>query len=498
MDSFKIIQGGMGVAISDWRLARTVSLEGQLGVVSGTGIALIMTSRLTEGDIGGHIRRALKHFPCQESVQQILDKYFNKKGAEGRPLYKRPSMWTINPPKILSKMTVIANFVEVFLAKEGHDNPVGINLLEKIQLPTVSSLYGAMLAGVNYVIMGAGTPFQIPGILDKLRTHQPADYRIDVKGATAEDNFRLQFDPRELFSNVAEKLQDLARPYFFPVVSSVVLAQALIKRSTGTIDGLVIEGNVAGGHNAPPRGTMQLDERGEPIYGKKDTVELTKIVKLGLPFWLAGGHDSPEGLEAALAAGASGVQVGTAFAYCNESGMAESLKRRVIQKVIEGDTSVRTDPLISPTGYPFKVVQLEDTMSEGDKLDNRTRFCDIGMLRDLYKLENGKAGYRCASEPVDLYVKKGGQEGNAAGRGCLCNTLCSTAGFPQRQKTGYVEPPLVTSGDGLPGITRFFRPGQSSYSAKDVLDFLTGKRRSEQASARETQVPAGHPGERTP
>ncbi|MGD8321328.1 MAG: hypothetical protein PVJ02_12765, partial [Gemmatimonadota bacterium] len=33
-----IIQGGMGVGISGWRLARAVSSRGQLGVVSGTAL----------------------------------------------------------------------------------------------------------------------------------------------------------------------------------------------------------------------------------------------------------------------------------------------------------------------------------------------------------------------------------------------------------------------------------------------------------------------------
>jgi len=42
----KIIQGGMGVAISNWKLARAVSRLGQLGVVSGTGIETILARRL--------------------------------------------------------------------------------------------------------------------------------------------------------------------------------------------------------------------------------------------------------------------------------------------------------------------------------------------------------------------------------------------------------------------------------------------------------------------
>ena len=40
-----IIQGGMGVGISDWRLARAVSLRGELGVVPGTAIDTVLVWR---------------------------------------------------------------------------------------------------------------------------------------------------------------------------------------------------------------------------------------------------------------------------------------------------------------------------------------------------------------------------------------------------------------------------------------------------------------------
>jgi NAD(P)H-dependent flavin oxidoreductase YrpB (nitropropane dioxygenase family) len=60
------------------------------------------------------------------------------------------------------RVTILANFVEVFLAKEDHAGVVGINLLTKVQMPNLPSLYGAMLAGVDYVIMGAGIPREIP------------------------------------------------------------------------------------------------------------------------------------------------------------------------------------------------------------------------------------------------------------------------------------------------------------------------------------------------
>ncbi len=463
----------MGVAISYWNLARAVSMQGHLGVVSGTGIVPIMISRLMEGDIEGHIRRALSHFPFQKPIRSILDKYYVPEPRTPKPAYIRSAMWTLNPPKALNELTVIANFVEVFLAKEGHQNAVGINLLEKLQLPTMASLYGAMLAGVDFVIIGAGIPVQIPGILDNLADHRAVSYRLDVRGSAEEDVCRIHFDPQAIFPHKVEKTGRLSRPYFLPIVSSVVLAKALVKRATGKIDGFVVEAPTAGGHNAPPRGPMRLNEKGEPLYGKKDAVDLKTLKEIGLPFWLAGGYDSPEKLRAALDAGAAGIQVGTAFAYCVESGMDETLKSRIIQKVLEQEIAVRTDPVVSPTGFPFKVVQLEGTLSEPEIYQNRVRLCDVGMLRQMYKREDGKVGYRCPAEPEAQYLKKGGDPEEMAGKICLCNSLAATAGYPQQRKDGYVEPPLITSGDGLVAIGKYLKPGHHSYTVQDVLDNLT-------------------------
>jgi nitronate monooxygenase len=469
----KIIQGGMGVAISDWNLARAVSMQGYCGVVSGTGIALMMISRLMEGDEEGHVRRALSHFPYQEPVRRILDEYFVPEPKTPRAPYKRPPMWTLNPPQALNELTVIANFVEVFLAKEGHENAVGVNLLEKVQLPTMASLYGAMLAGVNFVFMGAGIPVQVPGIIDKLVEHRAVSYRLEVHGAARDDDYRIHFDPQAIFPGVAEKMGRLARPHFLPIISSVVLAKSLVKRTTGRIDGFVIEGPTAGGHNAPARGPLRLNEKGEPLYGEKDEVDLNEIKQLGLPFWLAGGYDSPEKLRQALEAGAAGVQVGTAFAYCAESGMDKTLKRRIIQKICAQQITVHTDPVVSPTGFPFKVVQVEGSLSEPEIYQKRGRLCDVGMLRRLYKRADGAVGYRCPGEPVAQYLEKGGKSEEIVGKNCLCNSLFASAGYPQHRKDGYVEPPLVTAGDGLAAIGKYIKSGSHSYTAQDVLDYLT-------------------------
>ncbi len=113
-------------------------------------------------------------------------------------------------------------------------------------------------------------------------------------------------------------------------------------------------------------------------------------------------------------------------------------------------------------------------MSEADVYDARSRICDMGYLREPYKRPDGAVGYRCASEPVDIYLAKGGREEDAAGRKCLCNTLLANIGHPQVRGDGYVEKPLITSGDDLRDIARFIPAGRSSYTARDVILNLLG------------------------
>ncbi|MCH7490424.1 MAG: nitronate monooxygenase, partial [Gemmatimonadetes bacterium] len=72
----RIIQGGMGAAVSDWRLANTVARNGQLGVVSGTALDSVLLRRLQLGDPCGSLRRALSKFPWPDIAQKTLDTYF--------------------------------------------------------------------------------------------------------------------------------------------------------------------------------------------------------------------------------------------------------------------------------------------------------------------------------------------------------------------------------------------------------------------------------------
>jgi nitronate monooxygenase len=291
-----------------------------------------------------------------------------------------------------------------------------------------------------------------------------------VEGAGPEEQYVTSFDPVAFCDG---QLPWLERPKFLAIISSATLATMLARKANGYVDGFVIEGPTAGGHNAPPRGAVQLNERGEPIYGPRDIPDLPAIAALGRPFWLAGSYGDPQRVLEALEAGAAGVQVGTAFAYCNESGLDPEIRRQVLELSRAGRLDVKTDPLASPTGFPFKVLELADSISQEDVYQQRRRVCDLGYLRHAYKAADGTIGWRCGSEPVEAYVRKGGDIQDTQGRKCICNGLTSNIGLAQYRRQDGPEKPLVTSGDEVRDVARFLpTPAATSYSAEDVVAYL--------------------------
>jgi nitronate monooxygenase len=466
----KIIQGGMGVGVSNWRLANAVSRLGQLGVVSGTALDQLFVRRLADGDEGGYMKRGIDAFPFPEMAKRIWQDYFVPGGKPATAPYPTVPMHQRNSPRKLVELCMVSNFVEVFLAKDGHKNPVGINFLEKVQMPHLASIYGAMLAGVGYVLMGAGIPLHIPGVLDAFAAHHMAEYKLQVTGAAVGQDTQMHLDATEYVEGLLPFLQ---RPKFLAIVSSNTLATTMLRRATGRVNGLVIETPTAGGHNAPPRGKLQLNAAGEPVYGERDHVNIGELRALGVPFWLAGGYGNADKLREALEQGAAGIQVGTAFAFSRESGMRTDLKKKLLAQAVVGSGVVFTDPLASPTGFPFKVALVDGTASEFPIYQERKRVCDLGYLREPYAVSNeGAIGYRCAAEPVANYVSKGGKVEDTVGRKCLCNALMANIGHGQTRKDGVVELPLVTTGDDLNTIAQFVTPGQDSYGAEDVVRSL--------------------------
>lgn len=453
----EIIQGGMGVNISSWLLAQTVSELGQIGTVSGVALERVMARILQKGDPNGYFRMALSNFPFQNITERVLDDYFVEGGIpEGTP-FKGVPMYSVNPSRSLIELIVCANFAFVWLAKQGHKNPVSINYLEKIAIPHIYAITGAMLADVDVITMGAGIPFQIPDVIDALFDGRTAEYRIPVVGENL-TTCLMSFDPTAFFG---KKLQFEKKPDFLPIIASNVLANIYMQKLFGRIAGFIVEEWTAGGHNAPPRNKLTK------IYGPKDFVNYSELAKLGLPFWIGGSKASPEKLTWAKSVGACGIQAGSIFALCEESGMEPKIRREIRRLGFEKRLSVKTDLRVSPTGFPFKVAGLCGTMSEPNVYEKRERICNQGALVELYEKSGGEIGYRCASEPRDSFFAKGGKLDDTIGRGCICNGLISTAGLGNAD-----ESPIVTLGDDVSFLQKLMKDSDSSYSAEDVIRWL--------------------------
>jgi NAD(P)H-dependent flavin oxidoreductase YrpB (nitropropane dioxygenase family) len=505
----RLIQGGMGVHVSNWRLARAVSLARPgvtAGTVSGTALDVVYARLLQLGDPGGHARRALRALDEAHGVglgASVRDRYFIEGGkvpeasfrntpphmlriaggTKTLPVTAGPAPATLGLDAEAIELLIATAFAEVWLAKQSHDGKVFINFLNKIEIPLIFALYGAMLAGVDGVIVGAGNPDGLAEACSRLSMHDPVSRRLSMLYRETGEEFVLRFDPCAVAGGRLARVP-LKRPALLAIVSLEDLAKALAASDSEPPDGFVIEHHTAGGHNANPVGPLTRDALGQPVYGPRDEADLASIRALGLPFWLAGGYGSADGLARARASGAVGIQVGSSFALAEDSGMKPAFRTAILAHFKKGrdDSSLVRTTLFSPTGFSFKVVQLAETLSEQDVYDARPRVCDLGVLQQWGFGKPDDKGeralmHRCPSGPIDSYVSRRGLERATEQRRCLCNGLLATVGLGQvRRDPGGVreEPAIVTLGSHLDGARRLSRQGQAPYWAHDVVADILG------------------------
>ena len=196
------------------------------------------------------------------------------------------------------------------------------------------------------------------------------------------------------------------------------------------------------------------------------------MVTLGLPFWLAGAYGNPEMVVAATELGAQGVQVGTLFALSKDSGLRADLREQLLSEIRSDTLKIYTDPAASPTSFPIKVAQLEGTISDGEVSENRNPLCDMGYLRVPFLNPNGRIDYRCAAEPTDMFIKKGGDVEELRGRECLCNGLTANVGLGQHRRNGYDEPPIVTLGSDMESVRALLRIYPEGFMAQEATQWL--------------------------
>lgn len=511
LKQIKLIQGGMGVFVSNWRLAKAVAVEKPgitAGTVSGTALDVVHVRLLQLGDPGGHLRRAFAAFDAQFGVdigKKIFTRYYIEGGKAPAERFKYGPMQNARPQNgsrsfprpvenaapisftlddELVELLIVTGFAEVWQAKEGHSGKILINFLRKVELPLIYTMYGAMLAGVDGIVVGAGNPSGLPAICSQLASHEAVASDVSVLYRELDESFVLSLDPRQVAGGkLAQK--PLSRPAFLAIVSLENLVSALARGASQAPDGFIIEHHTAGGHNAAPQGPMKKDSLGQPIYSELDEPDLAAIRLEGLPFWLAGGYGSRDGLQKALQAGAAGVQAGSIFALAEESGMSPVYRSAIFKELRKGssDAALVQTSLFSPTGFPFKVVQLGGTLSDGAVYADRRRVCDLGFLRQRGLSKPDADGsrqlfQRCPAAPVDDFVSKRGLSFNTEEKRCLCNGLLASVGLGQvgsQAGERVEEPAIITLGNHLDGIRRVSRQGQSVYWARNAVEDILGE-----------------------
>jgi nitronate monooxygenase len=323
-----IIQGGMGVGVSLAPLAGAVAREGGVGIVSSAA----------------------------------LDRLVSKRKGKKLTTYE-------------------AVYEEISLAKE-RGGISGINIMVALMQTYDDTVKGAIDAGADVIISGAGLPMSLPTIKNP--------------GNTA----------------------------LIPIVSSARALELICKkweRAHYRPDAVVLEGPLAGGHLGFRIEDIQLESN--RLENLLPAVKETAIKFGNIPVIVAGGIYSHEDIVRFLKMGADGVQMGTRFLVTEESSATDAYKQAVINAGKE-DIIVAQNPG-SPCGLPFMVIKESPMFFNGLERKRKPR-CDKG-----YVLTKDKEGNftQCRAKVDD------------GCNFCICNGLLSSAGYNPE-----VEEPLYTVG----------------------------------------------------
>lgn len=206
---------------------------------------------------------------------------------------------------------------------------IGINIMVAVS-DYVDHVEAAIKGGVDAIISGAGLPLNLP------------------------------------------KIAGDADVLLAPIVSSgrvmKLIGKAWERHHNRYPDFVVVEAAPAGGHLGFAMEDLQEDKVPAPLDILADVLEalvpLEEKAGRQIPAFLAGGVFSREDVEAALAAGASGVQVGTRFIATEECDVDQTFKDLLIGA--KADDIVLT---LSPVGMPGRAIKtpLVERVAKGDR-----------------------------------------------------------------------------------------------------------------------------------
>ena len=271
-----------------------------------------------------------------------------------------------------------AAYEEVSLSKSA-GGFAGINIMCALVRDYEDSVRGALDAGADAIISGAGLPMSLPAI------QAPKDTAL------------------------------------IPIVSSPRALELICKkweRLGARPDAVVLEGPLAGGHLG-----FKMDQVDLECNILENLLPPVKDMakKYGdFPIIVAGGIYTYQDITRFLKMGADGVQMGTRFLATEESSASEAYKQAVV-RAKEEDIVVAHDPG-SPCGLPFRVIKQSPMYVSALKKLRKPK-CDKGYV--LLKDAEGKFSKCPAKESNEHHF-------------CICNGLLSSAGYnPDKEEALY-------------------------------------------------------------
>jgi nitronate monooxygenase len=277
--------------------------------------------------------------------------------------------------------TYEAAYEEVSLSKSS-GGFAGINIMIALVRDYEDSVKGAVDAGADFIISGAGLPLNLPAITP------PRDTAL------------------------------------VPIVSSARALELICKkweRLHYRPDAVVLEGPLAGGHLGFK--IDQIDLESNKLENLLPPVKDMAIKYGDIPVIVAGGIYTHADILRFLQMGANGVQMGTRFLATEESSASGAYKKAVVD-ACEEDIIVARKPA-SPCGLPFRIIKQSPMYVSGLRR-LRPPKCDKGYV--LLKDEEGKFS-RCPAKESNENCF------------CICNGLLSSAGYNPDK-----EEPLFTVG----------------------------------------------------
>jgi nitronate monooxygenase len=198
--------------------------------------------------------------------------------------------------------------------REKTSRPFGVNLFAPLPTPELPQAVGPMLDRLAPFFAEVGLPAPTAPALQPLPFREQLEACLQIGASVFSFTFGLL---------PADAVVEIRRKGLFLMGTATTVGEAKQLIDLG-VDAIVAQGSEAGGH----RGTFAADFASGMVGTMALVPQIADAVRI--PVVASGGIMDGRGIAAALALGASAVQLGTVFLTCPESGVPECYREAIL------------------------------------------------------------------------------------------------------------------------------------------------------------------------